>query len=374
MCIVHKKLASVVTAAVLMVTISTTSVLASPLSDKLRNQQNQLSEHNSDYKDARREVENIEQKIEHLDDQIETAMSEISDTKIKIKEITNSVEQAEKDIEKAEKDIEDEQELYNQRMRAMYKKGSSGYLDVILGSKDMSDLLSKTEAVKKLTELDKKIVKELKEKQDEIKRKKEELAQEQQQLVSLKVKQEEKMSKLKNDKQEQDKLVKDAKNKKTLYANKIRSDKRQITETKKLIDKMSASVPKYDPSRGSAPISQNAVVAYSRNYLGRPYVWGATGPNSFDCSGLMKYVYAHFGVRLPRVSRDQARAGKYVPKSQLQPGDLVFFAYSGGRGTIHHVGMYVGNGCYIHAPRTGDVVKISTLSGRSDYATARRVM
>ena len=105
--------------------------------------------------------------------------------------------------------------------------------------------------------------------------------------------------------------------------------------------------------------------------MGKPYRWGATGPNSFDCSGLMQYAFKNgAGISLPRVSRDQANVGKKVSKAELQPGDLVFFA-KGGR--IHHVGMYLGNDQYIHAPQTGDVVKISKLSSRTLY-TARRVI
>lgn len=113
------------------------------------------------------------------------------------------------------------------------------------------------------------------------------------------------------------------------------------------------------------------VIAVAKAQMGKPYRWGATGPNSFDCSGLMQYAYKNgAGVSLPRVSREQATVGKKVSKAELQPGDLVFFA-KGGR--IHHVGMYLGNDQYIHAPQTGDVVKISKLSSRTLY-TARRVI
>lgn len=113
------------------------------------------------------------------------------------------------------------------------------------------------------------------------------------------------------------------------------------------------------------------VISVAKAQMGKPYRWGATGPSSFDCSGLMQYAFKNgAGVSLPRVSRDQATVGKKVSKAELQPGDLVFFA-KGGR--IHHVGMYLGNDQYIHAPQTGDVVKISKLSSRTLY-TARRVI
>ena len=113
------------------------------------------------------------------------------------------------------------------------------------------------------------------------------------------------------------------------------------------------------------------VISVAKAQMGKPYRWGATGPSSFDCSGLMQYAFKNgAGVSLPRVSRDQATVGKKVSKAELKAGDLVFFA-KGGR--IHHVGMYLGNDQYIHAPQTGDVVKISKLSSRTLY-TARRVI
>lgn len=104
-----------------------------------------------------------------------------------------------------------------------------------------------------------------------------------------------------------------------------------------------------------------AVINTAKAQLGKRYVWGATGPNTFDCSGLTSYSYrVGAGITIPRVSRDQARAGTYVSRNNLQPGDLVFF---GSGNYVSHVGMYIGNNQYIHAPQPGDVVKISSLSG-----------
>ncbi|HEY3464022.1 MAG TPA: NlpC/P60 family protein [Amycolatopsis sp.] len=99
--------------------------------------------------------------------------------------------------------------------------------------------------------------------------------------------------------------------------------------------------------------------------LGSPYKWGATGPSTFDCSGLMLWAYKQAGITLPRSSREQSTFGAAVPRDQLQPGDLVFY-YS----PVSHVGMYLGDGKMVHAPDTGDVVKISPL--QSQYAGARR--
>jgi hypothetical protein len=108
--------------------------------------------------------------------------------------------------------------------------------------------------------------------------------------------------------------------------------------------------------------------------MGKPYQWGGAGPNSYDCSGLVYYVYGKLGITMPRVSRDQAKVGTYVSKDKLIYGDLVFFARDGKN--VNHVGIYVGNGLFVHAPESGDVVKKTTLlSGyyERSYYTARRV-
>ncbi|MFV2102010.1 NlpC/P60 family protein [Micromonospora sp. LOL_024] len=119
-----------------------------------------------------------------------------------------------------------------------------------------------------------------------------------------------------------------------------------------------------------------AAVAYARKQLGDPYVWAAEGPNSFDCSGLMWAAYRSAGhYQLPRVSRDQYRrtSSRTVPRTALLPGDLLFFASGSSWQSIHHVGMYVGGGKMIHAPTTGDVVRIAAVRWSRLYAATRVV-
>lgn len=97
-------------------------------------------------------------------------------------------------------------------------------------------------------------------------------------------------------------------------------------------------------------------VSIAMQYLGVPYVWGGSSPGGFDCSGLTSYVYAQLGIGLSHYTGSQWNEGTRVPADQLLPGDLVFF-----HSDLHHMGMYIGNGQMIHAPQTGDVVKISPL-------------
>jgi cell wall-associated NlpC family hydrolase len=133
------------------------------------------------------------------------------------------------------------------------------------------------------------------------------------------------------------------------------------------------------PSSGSTALpdvpAPNAIAAAAikaaATRLGLPYVWGATGPSTFDCSGLTQWAYAQAGVRLPRTSREQYSQLPKVPLDQLAPGDLVFYAVDvTDPGSIHHVGIYLGDGLSLYAPQTGSVVKIGAVGyGRIIGAT-----
>jgi cell wall-associated NlpC family hydrolase len=116
------------------------------------------------------------------------------------------------------------------------------------------------------------------------------------------------------------------------------------------------------------PIGVRAA-AYARRFLGVPYRWGGSSPGGFDCSGLVRYVYQRFGVTLPHSSYADFNLGRHVGRWALKPGDLVFFSGFG------HVGMYVGQGRFIHAPHSGTSVQISSLAQwGSSYVGARRLL
>lgn len=116
---------------------------------------------------------------------------------------------------------------------------------------------------------------------------------------------------------------------------------------------------------------RKAVVNYAEKFKDVKYVWGGDSPSGFDCSGFTRYVYAHFGVNLPHNAAEQYRYGKKVSRGSLQPGDLVFFGKKSD--SIYHVGIYIGDGNFINAPKAGESVKITALCYMSDYYGAKRI-
>jgi cell wall-associated NlpC family hydrolase len=123
----------------------------------------------------------------------------------------------------------------------------------------------------------------------------------------------------------------------------------------------------------AGPVAR-AAVRWALAQLGDPYRWGAGGPDTFDCSGLTSSAYRAAGVAIPRVSRAQWGAGPHVAVANLLPGDLVFYADNpADPATIHHVGIYIGNGLMVHAPHTGDVVRVASI-WRESFAGATRIV
>jgi cell wall-associated NlpC family hydrolase len=152
--------------------------------------------------------------------------------------------------------------------------------------------------------------------------------------------------------------------------NQANTQRKKVEETyNKLRDKIIKRAPQEIvniPAVGGSGKAVRALKA-ALTKLGTPYVWGAEGPSSFDCSGLTMWAYQQVGIGLPHFTGAQWNAGTHVSRGELQPGDLVFFYPD-----RHHMGMYLGDGKMVHAPQTGDVVKIAPIDGRP-WAGAVRV-
>jgi cell wall-associated NlpC family hydrolase len=153
-------------------------------------------------------------------------------------------------------------------------------------------------------------------------------------------------------------------------AARLRAQQAAAAAAARAVASQPVSPPSPRPVAGSGGAA--TAVAWAYKEIGKPYVWGAAGPNSFDCSGLAMFVWAKAGVQLEHFTGDQWHEGQHVSRSQLEPGDLVFFAYNtSDPSTIHHVGIYIGGGEMIDAPFTGAFVRKDP-AFRPDYIGAVR--
>jgi len=145
-------------------------------------------------------------------------------------------------------------------------------------------------------------------------------------------------------------------------------------EIASFVELPAATISDYNAASDNALVDD--IISFARGYLGARYAFGGNGPHSFDCSGFMSYVLRNFGISVNRSSRDMARNGTHVYRNQIIPGDLVFFATSGGN-RISHVGMYIGGGQLIHSSSWGRGVRLDNMNAAyyaTRFVTARRVI
>lgn len=393
---------------------------ASPITSE---QKQQIEQKQSEYKDAEDKLNALDQKLQELQGQAQKLDADIASNNAEIKNKEDNIKSLENEMTDLQKDLNEKENLYGERMRAIYKSGNPGYVEILLSSRNFSNLVTNVQAVGKLMGMDKQMMDEIKTKKEQLSSKKATINTDLQKVQALKSETQGKLDELNAQKKTQKELVDQAaevsKNVKVDLAAKertmieypksvienssssisditsARDSLREIRKQVKLIDseivdlieKAKTAIASKEaalatPDRGgsvtypsgggqaaSGSVSQLLSIAYSLQ--GRPYVYGATGPSTFDCSGFTQYVYGRIGVGLSRTTFTQVNEGTSIPVSQAQAGDLVFF---GSASSPHHVGIYVGNGQYIHAPQTGDVVKVSSLSSRSDLAAVRRIL
>ncbi|MGE5626592.1 MAG: NlpC/P60 family protein [Solirubrobacterales bacterium] len=351
----NKKIVSTISVFLFTLGLFCTSVSADVASDKAKMKQIQT------------ERSSLENKVTVMDNQIESIMIKMKNNDNDISNVQTQIKQAQADIAKAEDNIKAEQLLYGERMRAMYISGSAiSYVDILLDSKSFSDLVSRIDNISRILSYNQSVIDDFKAKKAEVDSKKAALETQNQKLLALKADNEAKLADLNKQKSDQNVLISQLKAQERQYGAQIlAAQAAELAASRNAISKLK-NTPVAIDSRGKAAYSSNAVLAYASNYLGVPYVWGGTTPRGFDCSGFVQYVYAHFGINLPRVSQDQQNVGTLVTRANLQPGDLVFFG-----DPAHHVGIYVGNGNMIDAPHTGDVIKIEPL--HTDFTYGRRV-
>lgn len=391
----------------------------------------QLNEGRKKYAEIESKIADIESKIYDLNTQIEPLQLTVDKNKKEIDDINNVIDNTTKDIEQSKKEITALDEALGQRVKAMYMSGDLefSYLSFILESNSTSDFFTRLQAVSQIIGKDKEAVEQVKARKEELNNKVKSLEDKKNEIDKLNEEVKASLDQLDGKKKEQEVLANQAKEEKSKFdaeylsaleretvktqydvINNSNSSSDQLqsaitqlrnirdnqlkseivkSEVNDMIEKgktaysqkksaeeaaARAAAAAATPNRGSLsskPSSSSrpaagssAVLNEAYKHLGKAYVYGATGADTFDCSGFTQYVYKHAtGIDISRTTYSQINVGTPVSQSDLQPGDLVF-PHAG------HVGIYVGNGQMIHAPQTGDVVKVSPVY---KFYAARRV-
>jgi peptidoglycan DL-endopeptidase CwlO len=320
--------------------------------------------------------------INQIDLNLNRAVEAYNLANVRLEHIKGDLRTNRHELHVARASLAHSQAVLADRLVSAYKSaGQDSTLAVVLGSTSLDDLVNRVETIKRTSSQDANIVREVTTAKAAIQRHRvrlEHAKAEQQQVVAERAAQRERIqSQLAQRRQLLSSIRGEIAHLKAVEA------ARQLQAAQEARARLAAqpSQPQVPaPVVGVAattpegatvapPPTHGGVVGIAMRYLGVPYVWGGASPSGFDCSGFVMYVFAQIGVGLPHSSYAQYGMGSPVGLSSLQPGDLVFFAGAS------HEGIYIGGGQFIHAPHTGDVVKVSSLSGwySSTFAGGRRL-
>ncbi len=329
--------------------------------------------------------------IHESDIQLEKAIESYNYANVQLGQIDADLSSNAHHLVVAQKSLKSAQAHIAERLRALYVNGDQGgAVEILLGAENLDDLLGRLDMVQRIGDQDAKVLKEVKAFRKEVTERRarlktaradqakivaqrastkqsieSQLAQRQQMLAGI-------QSEIKQlqaeEARRQAQLQREAEARLAAQQRAASTARAAATELAAGSFTDSIDSTSSDSLIPAAPPAQyGGVVGLAMQELGKPYVWGAGGPSSFDCSGLVMYVYAQVGVSLPHNAAAMYSYGSPVAYSDLQPGDLVFFSGLG------HMGIYIGGGQFIHAPHTGDVVKISYMSDHGGYVGARRI-
>ena len=369
-------------------------------------------------------IEEVESTVMDMDSSINKYLDDINLNNTKITLLENEISTSEANIKNLEEDIVNQELLKDSRLRSMYKSGNvtMDYFSLILSIESFSDFIAKLKSLNVLIDLDKTIISTIEENKATIDAERVKSEQAKKDLVDVNAGIEKQKSEVETLKVEQESLINQLEAEKNQFGtevlevaereliqpqvNNIKANPNDLgtltsavsqltsirdnqlqtevvkSEVNSAIDEANDLISSLrvvitpptvsDPNRGlgtsvgSSSATGQDIINYAYTFLGTPYVWGATGPSTFDCSGFTSYVYRHAAnLEITRTTYTQINVGTPIAYEDMQPGDLVFMRNN------EHVGIYIGDGKMIHAPRTGDVVKVSNVF--SFYA-ARRIL
>jgi peptidoglycan DL-endopeptidase CwlO len=314
----------------------------------------------------RAEAKRIKVQIDSLDTRLEMAIEQYNYASVKLNDLRTRIAANKDKLDTAQHNLKVSRTTLAARAEAIYKQHSVDMLDVLLSSKSFDEMVSSLDMMRRLSQNDATIV-------DSVEKLKKEIADHRAQL-------------LKDEKSAEKVVAQRAAIRDDVNAQ-LASRQQMLKGVEKQIAQLeekerqariaaaraaaaAASQTAYSPSGSASGVHTTAgahgsVVDVARQQLGKPYVWAAAGPNSFDCSGLTLYCYSVAeGIYLPHNAAMQYASTTHIARDSAMPGDLVFFGSSAS--SIHHVGLYIGGGQMIHAPHTGDVVRYESVDYSGD--------
>ena len=314
--------------------------------------------------------------IQEIDGQLSHAIEAYNLANVKLDRIRGELRTNAFHLKVARKSLKAGQAHLSERLVALYTGGGdAGALEVVLGAKSIDDLLNRLDAVERVSSQDARVLREVKRFRAAVIERKGKLERAQRAQVQVVSDRASQKRSIEGQLAERQRLLSSIRDQiASLQAAERRRQERLAAQARArfLAAQQQAEVPTEAPQAlrqeppeelpaedavPPAPAARyGGVVGIAMQYLGVPYRWGGADPSGFDCSGFSMYVYAKLGVSLPHHAASQYGMGTPVSKSELEAGDLVFFNGLG------HMGIYIGGGQFIHAPHTGDVVKISSLS------------
>jgi cell wall-associated NlpC family hydrolase len=300
----------------------------------------------------------LNDQLDAIDKETEIAAEEYNAAKLHLASIESDIKVKKKDYELIKQAYELQAAELDARVRDYYREGGNPGLMMLFESKSFADFTARLRYAAELSTIDADLLQRIRDQRDQLADTLNKLANDEAQAESLEF--ELRARKIEVTARNEDRQAElRAQNKELL-------DFMNATTTRDRINENTLAVEIKTGKLKDVVITDGSPVQTALAYRGIPYKWGGASKSGFDCSGLVMYVFKQHGVSLPHHSASQALKGTKVT-GLLQANDVVFFG-----SPIHHVGIYIGGGYYIHAPRTGDVVKISALSSRRDLTAARR--
>ena len=324
--------------------------------------------------------------LQTLADSLERARSQYDAASLQLAQTRRDLRENAYELHVARGNLRASQRAIRQRLVSLYTTNQDSTIEVILGSKSLDDMITRIDSAKNVTSLDARVAGEVTAFRQSVIEHRKRLAAarvEQEHLVAVRAAAKQSIESKIGEQQQllasikgqiaqmvQAEQARQLQMAQMAQARMVSQHQQQQQAAQDTIVGISAIAPQSDTIVAPPP-TYGGVVAIALSQLGTPYVWGGAAPGGFDCSGLVMWAYSQVGVSLPHSTYALFALGVPVSRDQLAPGDLVFFD------GIGHVGIYIGGNEFVHAPHTGDVVKISSLDDpwySGTYVGARRIL